>query len=197
MEAKWPIRRSRPKDVVVKADANGPVVRKRRRGLPGPQRVHRVGGLQERGVALLFACTGSIANGFHGQLGRVIGVVLDPLPRGGVIAVHLGGIPPGGDVVAKGLWGAPVIGFALVLKGAGFIVLGHVCLLCAVSGPAPQLFGLFRVATADFHVFRRIVVPFDEMRKPVVGHELNPERRQHVEKGGGFVIALCFFAIVR
>ena len=93
-------------DVVEEAEPDAPVVGEGRRLLAGPQRVDRIAGLEDGQIAQPISRRRARAERQETQLGRVVGVALDAGPGRLVMAVQLGGVPPGGHGVERGAVGA-------------------------------------------------------------------------------------------
>jgi hypothetical protein len=87
------------------------------------------------------------------------------------------------------------------IEGAGRGILSNISFIHSVIRAATKLLNVlggelnFDVVNAlclasNLYILRR-VMPFFEMRKPVVCHELNPIRRKHIEERRLLVIAVC------
>ena len=95
---------------------------------------------------------------------------------------------------------------AIGVETAGRIGVGDIGLVDGIARPAAELRHLrgrqrrldivhFLRDAADLHVLRG-VVPFLQMREPVMRHELNPEGRDHVEERRLLVIAVRAITVV-
>ena len=195
------------KDVVVKAHADRPVVRKRGRFLARPVRIDRIAGLEHRQVSQLFALARPAARRLEHHLRAVAWIALHPLARRVAEPVELGRVPPARVHVARRLRRARQVLFSVVCELGGRGGLRDVCFVDLITGPAAQFLDLLRRqrllrvvnqlrGASDLHVFRRVVT-LVEVREPVVRHELDPECRQHVEERRLLVIAVSGCRVAR
>ena len=123
------------------------------------------------------------------QLGAVRRIALHALARALVVPVDLRGVPPGGVVVGERLRRALQILLAFVrelLRARSDSATS--ALSMRSPGTAAQF--LVRLASQPTLMYSLRVVAFVHVREPVVGHELNPERGQHVEERRLLVIAV-------
>ena len=155
--------------------------------LAGPLGVHRIGRLEQRQVALALAGARPLAGGRQQQLGRIAGRALHAAARGLVVAVDLRGVPPRRHGVARGLVGPARGGPCRRAVKRGRRRRSRRRSAGSMRSPGRQPAVAVRAAAPTSGPGR--VVPLLQMREPVVGHELDPERGEHVEERRLLVVA--------
>ena len=180
------------KDVVVETHPDAPVIGKGRSLLAGPLRIDRVTRFKDRQISKPVALACPFSDRHQQQFSWVVGIALHSLAGPLVVSIKLRGIPPSGDVIRGSLGRPREIGLAAVGERPGLRAFSDIGRIDFVVRTAAQLLGLFTRhrlfdildqlrGAADDHPLRS-VAPLVQMCEPVVGHELYPEGRQHIEE---------------
>ena len=125
------------------------------------------------------------------QFRRVGRIALYTLYRGLVVAIDLRCVPPGRVGVPHGFRRACEVLAAIGGELLGRRVLRDEAFVDAVSRPAAEARRIL-FAAAHLHPLLRVVLALFHMGEPVVSHELNPKRGEHIEERRLLVIAFRF-----
>src|SRR5579859_4705441 len=190
-------------EVVQKAQANSPIVRKGSCFLSRPFGIDGVTGAKYRQISRPRSSGYWKQKKFCG-IGRI---TLHTLAGGAIEAVQLRGIPPGSIGIAHRLRRASHVGAAIRSKCARRGILRDVSFIHPVVRTAAQFLDVLRcerlldivheLGCATYPHILSLIVPLLKMREPVVGHELDPISRENVEEGRLLVVAVSSRRIAR